>query len=281
MACGPLLKLKTMGFKLTKDEFVEKVKQSSNGKIEFIDEAYRGTRQKHKFRCKHCGHEWYMRADDAMAGRRGCPECAINRCRDTMEDFVSKFRERFPDSAYDFSQAEYRNSKTKIKVICPDHGAFWIPPYDLLRGHGCPICKMSGLEHEVMISLKNSGIRFDRQKKFKWLGKQSIDFYLPEIKVALECQGRQHFIGVPHFGGQDKLERTQCLDNRKKELCGKHGINVVYFVERNNTIYMEPGDLFFVDTECMTGYFQAIKASLKRKRTPMGSLYHHKENDLT
>ena len=33
----------------------------------------------------------------------------------------------------------------------------------------------------------------------KWLGKQSIDFFLPQYNIAIECQGKQHF----GFGGLD------------------------------------------------------------------------------
>ena len=260
-----------MSVKLTRDEFIEKLNQVHDGKVTLLEDSYKGTRYKHKFRCNVCGHEWDMRGDEAVRGRSGCPECAIRRSRKTKDEFLQAFYERFPDSNYDFSQAEYVNSKTKMKVICPEHGPFMMTPNDLIGGHGCAMCKMSGMEKVVMQSLKNADISFTLQKKFKWLGKQSIDFYIPGLKIALECQGMQHYHEIPAFGGADKLSRIQSLDKRKKELCENHGISVVYFVDRRDTKFMQPGDLFFVDTECMTGYFQALKASLSNKNATSGA----------
>lgn len=43
-------------------------------------------------------------------------------------------------SKYDYSQTEYANNRTKLKIICPDHGEFWQTPKQHLRGQGCPEC---------------------------------------------------------------------------------------------------------------------------------------------
>lgn len=36
-------------------------------------------------------------------------------------------------------------------------------------------------------------IKYERYKKFSWLKKQNLDFYLPDYNIAIECQGIQHF----------------------------------------------------------------------------------------
>ena len=41
---------------------------------------------------------------------------------------------------YDYSKLEYVNNKTKVCIICPDHGEFWQIPSDHLNGKGCPQC---------------------------------------------------------------------------------------------------------------------------------------------
>ncbi len=41
---------------------------------------------------------------------------------------------------YDYSDSEYVNTKTKIKIICPEHGPFMQAPEKHMIGRGCPAC---------------------------------------------------------------------------------------------------------------------------------------------
>lgn len=65
------------------------------------------------------------------------------------------------------------------------------------------------------------------QFRAEWLGLQSLDIYIPSIRVALEYQGRQHYKSVDHFGGDSGLEDLQVRDRTKREACEAHGIRVV------------------------------------------------------
>ena len=37
--------------------------------------------------------------------------------------------------------------------------------------------------------LNKKHIIFEKQKRFNWLGRQSLDFYLPKYNIGIECQG--------------------------------------------------------------------------------------------
>jgi hypothetical protein len=41
---------------------------------------------------------------------------------------------------YDYSQVNYVNNSTKVKIICPSHGVFEQRPSDHQRGQGCHVC---------------------------------------------------------------------------------------------------------------------------------------------
>lgn len=41
---------------------------------------------------------------------------------------------------YDYSKTLYIDNKTKVCVVCPTHGEFFINPSEHLRGFGCPEC---------------------------------------------------------------------------------------------------------------------------------------------
>lgn len=61
----------------------------------------------------------------------------------------------------------------------------------------------------------------------------SLDFYLPEYNVAIECQGRQHFESIDFFGGEKGLKETIERDKIKKELCEKNNIKLLYYSKLN------------------------------------------------
>ncbi len=41
---------------------------------------------------------------------------------------------------YDYSKVIYINNKTRVKIICPEHGSFWQQPMVHLMGSGCQKC---------------------------------------------------------------------------------------------------------------------------------------------
>jgi hypothetical protein len=61
-----------------------------------------------------------------------------------------------------------------------------------------------------------------------WLGKQHLDIYIPELKLAFEYQGLQHETAVDFFGGEEGLKKTKERDKRKRELCTKNSIALIY-----------------------------------------------------
>ncbi len=56
-----------------------------------------------------------------------------------------------------------------------------------------------------------------------------LDIYLPEENIGIEYQGAQHYRPVKHWGGDKALRNTKSRDSKKKKLCKKHGVNLIYF----------------------------------------------------
>jgi len=63
----------------------------------------------------------------------------------------------------------------------------------------------------------------------EWLGRQRLDVFVPELRLAIEYQGRQHYEPVPFFGGEDAFPQTQRRDRLKERLCSENGVTVVFF----------------------------------------------------
>ena len=60
-----------------------------------------------------------------------------------------------------------------------------------------------------------------------WLGRQSLDFYIPSIRTAIEYQGIQHYLPVDFFGGEEALTQRQELDRQKKKLCEENEVRLI------------------------------------------------------
>lgn len=164
----------------------------------------------------------------------GCFECGRDvrwdtRGRITTEEFIKRARE-VHNHKYDYSKSKYKGIHKKICIVCPEHGEFWqTPSHHICRKQGCPICKASSLENEMHFFLKENNIKYEYQKKFDWLGSQSLDFYLTDYNIAIECQGVQHFFPIKHFGGEEEFQKTLKRDKRKKELCKNNNIKIIYY----------------------------------------------------
>lgn len=55
----------------------------------------------------------------------------------STDEFIRRAREVHGDT-YDYSQVNYVNNSTKVRIICPVHGAFEQTPAKHLLGQGCP-----------------------------------------------------------------------------------------------------------------------------------------------
>ena len=56
------------------------------------------------------------------------------------QEFIEKAK-KIHNNKYDYSKVEYVNVKTKVCIICPEHGEFWQTPDSHINGKsGCPKC---------------------------------------------------------------------------------------------------------------------------------------------
>ena len=65
------------------------------------------------------------------------------------------------------------------------------------------------------------------QYRPEWLGRQSLDLYIPSIRTAIEYQGIQHYLPVDFFGGQEALTQRQELDLIKRQLCEENDVRLI------------------------------------------------------
>jgi hypothetical protein len=217
----------------TKEEnFIKKAQEMNGDKYDYGQVHYIKSSLPVKIYCNICGRIFEQTPNNHLRGSK-CTFC-VGKNRNTerfIEDYYRKYH-----TDLTFEKAEYINAHKKIIVTCPKHGDFEISPYHLLNGEGCPICKASKLEKRIKTFLDDNNINYIYQYNINWLGLQRLDFYLPDYKIAIECQGKQHFVENKfYFGannGKENFQKTLDRDFCKFQKCKQNGVKLLYFYKK-------------------------------------------------
>lgn len=220
------------GRRKSNEQFIAEAKAVHGDKYGYGKTRYKNKRTKVVVTCPIHG-DFEIRPDKLLDGH-GCMECGkISKNKKqskTLEQFVEEARKIHGDR-YDYSLVDYINSYTEVKIICRKHGVFLQRPDVHLRGCGCPFCNQSTLENQTALFLNKLDINFIQQcsgKELQWLGRQMLDFYIPDLNIAIECQGVQHFKPIEYFGGEKEFGKIVERDQRKARLCEEEGVRLFY-----------------------------------------------------
>ena len=84
-------------------------------------------------------------------------------------------------------------------------------------------------KHELSLFHAVRGLYPDTLYQYRpdWLGRQSLDLYIPSLSTAIEYQGVQHYLPVEFFGGEEALCQRRDLDRVKKELCAANSVRLI------------------------------------------------------
>lgn len=211
----------------TTEQFIQQAKKIHGDRYDYSKVEYLGSHKKVCIICPEHGEFWQYPYNHLRGAT--CKKCQSLNTEEWIE-----LANKIHNNKYDYSQTIYKNTYTKVKIICPEHGEFWQRPDHHLSGFGCPHCSKSKMENNVCVELQKNGIQYIIQKDFPWLKYKNnlhIDIYLPEYNIAIECQGGQHFYPVDFYGGDEEYRMICERDKLKYDLCKKNGIRVLYYTD--------------------------------------------------
>ena len=209
----------------THDEFVEEMKNVNNN-IEIIG-VYKNSKTKLKVRCSVCGYEWES-APNTLLAHKGCVKCSGLK-RKTQAEFIERMNIVHPEITV---MGEYKNNTTKVKCLCKHcNGYFYGIPHAMLdAGNGCPICSSSRGERRIRNWLDDNRIEYIAEHKFSDCKDKSLlpfDFYLKDLNVVIEYDGKQHYEPNEYFGGKLGFEAIKRHDEIKNQYCKDNHVALI------------------------------------------------------
>lgn len=135
-----------MSRKLTQEEFIRKAKEI-RPEYDYSKAEYIGYSTKLCAICRAHGGFWIT--PNHLIDGRSCPKCS-GKFRYTTQDFI-KEAGKVHGNKYDYSEAKYVNARTKVCVICHEHGKFWQRAAAHLQGQGCPFCAGKNMTTEKFV----------------------------------------------------------------------------------------------------------------------------------
>ena len=143
------------------EEAIDKLRSIYGDKYDYSKVIYENNRSWITLICPVHG-EFKTKAEWAFKGN-GCKKCAIDARKLTTEIFIER-AVAIHGNKYDYSLVDYKDYKTPVKIICPEHGEFLQSPNSHLgiKPCGCPKCSslISRGEKELYNKLISKNIIF-------------------------------------------------------------------------------------------------------------------------
>lgn len=214
---------------LKKDLFIKKANKIHRNKYDYSLVDYKNAKTKVKIICPK--HDIFEQSPSNHNHKKkyGCSKCAGNN-KLTKEEFINKSKV-IHGNKYGYNLVKYIDSKTKVKIICLEHGTFEQTPSNHLHDScGCPSCRISKGEKNIISFLNENKINYIFQHSFddcKHKKKLIFDFYIPKKNLLIEYDGKQHFEPEDFFGGKDAFMETKKRDNIKSKYAKANNIKLL------------------------------------------------------
>jgi very-short-patch-repair endonuclease len=219
---------------LTKEEFIKKSKKVHGDKYDYSKVKYNGNKTNVIIICKIHG-EFLQKPNGHLSGN-GCTKCAIiinsDRNRKSLEQFIIEATQ-VHGNKYDYSKVEYLNTREKIIIICKIHGEFLQSPEDHTHSKaGCPRC-MNKTEGKFYNTILNTYPNIINQFKVDWCKNKRYlpyDFCIPEHKIIIELDGRQHFQQIANWGSPEEQFEN---DKYKEDCANQNGYSIIRLLQED------------------------------------------------
>ena len=161
---------------------------------------------------------------------------------DRTKEFIEKSKKLHGDK-YDYSKVDYKNTRTKVCIICPIHGEFWQLPNSHINGNGCKFCAIERIR-ESLSSNAEEFVKRAREVHGDKYDYSKVEYKNANTKVCIICPIHGEFWQLPtgHLNGQgcqrcygNNISNTEeFIENAKKIHGDKYDYSKVDY--KNNKV---------------------------------------------
>lgn len=173
----------------TLDQFINSANAVHDNKFDYSSVNYISSSKKVVIKCKEHG-EFMQTPSNHIHNRQGCSVCS-GRKRSNTTEFIMKASVVHGEK-YRYNLVKYVNNKTKVNIVCPEHGEFKQTASDHLSGYGCPSCGgVKRYDTESFIKRARS-VHYD-------IYDYSLSEYVnKDTKLIIKCKEHGEFTQAPH-----------------------------------------------------------------------------------
>lgn len=180
-----------------------------------------------------------------------------------INKFIEKAKSIHGDK-YNYEKVNYVNTRTKVSIICPEHGEFFQLPDNHLKGNDCPKCANTGGKLSNIIFIE----RANKVHNNKYVYNKTI-YIDSHSKIIITCPNHGDFLQKPysHLNGQGC---KQCYMDRIGETLK---LTTSQFINKANKIHNNKYDYSKV---IYSEYYKKVKIKCRKH----GYFYQKPSNHL-
>jgi Zn ribbon nucleic-acid-binding protein len=234
---------------MSRSEFIKKARKIHGDAYIYDKVKYVNNSTKITIICRLHG-EFMQTPSLHITKKNGCKECGIKQRSVgrslTKEQFIEKSKIIHGDK-YDYSEVQYINNHTKIKIGCKKHGIYLTTPNQHLRSQICPQCstenrssnnKLKTTEEYINEAISVHGNDFDYSK---------IVYVNDRSDIIVICKKHDEFkINANRF-----LRKGNCA-----KCVNRHNYTNEEFIEKANLIHKNEYD--YSKTKYINNYTKII-----------------------
>lgn len=221
---------------LTNEEFIYRCKKVHGDRYDYSKVKYKHNTKPVIIICRK--HGVFKQEAREHGNGKGCNKCSLELTKSDVSEFIRKARALY-GNRYDYSKVVYINQKTKVEIVCRQHGTFNVQPnLHLLTKVGCPSCTESKGESRIREFLTKHQIKFIQEYRIEPY-RYRYDFYIPKLNLLIEFHGMQHYKPVSIFGAESGFKKTVKRDKAKREIARRNDylmMTVSYRSSKSNNL---------------------------------------------
>lgn len=252
------------------DTLIKQFEEAHGDKYDYSLVEYKGIHENIKIICP--VHGEFEQSPNSHKRGFGCKDCRTDLLRDDLDSMIAKLPEEF--KSYDFSKALYKDSVTKIIVICNECGEeFEQIPRSLIQGHGCKACSFKNKADRARLKpeeiLERAFTLHNGKYEYGSLEGYENNTFLWKIKCPVHDWFDQTVVAHLRGNGCRDCAREASTSKREQEL-------VEYLKSFNIEVYQTYRP-FWMDGEEIDIFIPSINLGIEYN----GGAYHHSTFDTS